>query len=177
MKRTLLLGTAWTASAAAAVGLGFLAISLVDASASSGTQTVASSVTGTDSSEGAAPAPSERTNSPAAVAEGQQVTDGGTVYGSCADGVPVLASAPVAGWWVDDSSDAGQVEFQNGTLKIEVHIACVDGAAQFSVEGPRADDSGGHGSDDGATPAPAATTHASGDDSDGRSGGGHGSDD
>jgi hypothetical protein len=171
MKRTLLLGSAWTASAAAAVGLGFLAISLVDASASPGGQTLAASVT-TESS-GGSPSSSSPTDSPVATA-GQQVTEGGTVYGSCDGGVPVLASAPAAGWWLDDSSSVGQVEFQNDTLKIEVHVTCVGGVAQFSVEGPRGDDSHGN---DATTSAPAATSHSSGDDSDGRVGGGHGSDD
>jgi hypothetical protein len=195
MKRTLLLGSAWTASAAAAVGLGFLAISLVDASASPGGKTVAASLT---TSADASPSSSAPTDSPAAAA-GQQVTAGGTVYGSCDGGVPVLASAPAAGWWLDDSSDPGKVEFENGSLKIEVRVTCVAGAAQFSVEGPRGNDSsgngagtstpsattgsddsdgrvgGGHGADDGASPG--ATTHASGDDSDGRVGGGQGADD
>ena len=146
MKRTLLLGSAWTASAAAAVGLGFLAISLVDASASDSGQVLPAAATTSaadDSSAPAAPAP----------AAGQQVTDGGTVYGSCDGGLPVVASAPAAGWWLDDSSDAGQVEFQNGTPKVEVRVTCVDGVAQFSVEGPRADDSGGGRDDDDSTPA------------------------
>ena len=52
MNRTLLLGTAWTASAGAAVGLGFLAVSLVDASASPTVQPVASSALATDSVDG-----------------------------------------------------------------------------------------------------------------------------
>jgi hypothetical protein len=185
MKRTLLLGSAWTASAAAAVGLGFLAISLVGASASPGGQALAAS-SSPESSGGATTTAAAPTDPAAPVATGQHATEGGTVYGSCADGVPVLASAPAVGWWLDDSSAPGQVEFTNGASRIEVHVICVDGAAQFSVEGPRADDSGGHGSDDAGNPAPAGTTHssgddsrtrASGDDSSGRSGGGHGSDD
>jgi hypothetical protein len=148
MKRTLLLGSAWTASAAAAVGLGFLAISLVDASASTPAQDLESSVTaleaGDDSSSTASPSTgSPATGSPAPVAAGQQVTEGGTVYGSCEGAVPVLASAPAAGWRLDDSSDAGEAEFENGSSSIEVRVTCVDGVAQFSVEGPRADDSGG----------------------------------
>src|SRR3954471_18839660 len=151
MKRTLLLGSAWTASAAAAVALGFLAISLVDASASDGGQVLpaAATTTADDSPSTATPAP---------VAAGQQVTDGDTVYGSCDGGLPVVASAPAAGWWLDDSSDPGVVEFQNGTLEVEVRVTCVDGIAQFSVEGPRTGDNGGHGSDDGPASAPAATT-------------------
>jgi hypothetical protein len=184
MKRTLLLGSAWAASAAAAVGLGFLAISLVDASASTGDQTAAASLTAVSS--GGAPSTATSTGPPAAVPAGQQLTDGGTVYGSCADGVPVLASAPAAGWWLDDSGDAGEVEFENGTLKIQVHVTCVDGAARFSVEGPRADQGSGDdgsapatatpSSDDGPSTAPGPST-ATLDDSDGRSGGGHGADD
>jgi hypothetical protein len=171
MKRTLLLGSAWTVSAAAAVGLGFLAISLIDASASSGEQPVPSALT--TSSDGS-PTSSPSTGSAAPAGPGQQVTAGGTVYGSCAGGVPELASAPVAGWWLDDSSSAGQVEFRNGTQQIEVRVTCVDGVAQFSVEGRRADDGSGR---EGGTSAPVTTTSSSGDDSDGRVGGGHGADD
>ena len=174
MKRTLLLGSAWTASAAAAVGLGFLAVSLVDASASTAVPTlgVTASATGAPDS----PTPS-----------GQQVTEGGTVYASCTAGVPVLASAPAAGWWLDDSQDVGKAEFENGTSEIEVRATCVDGVVQFVVEGPQPDDSGGGRA---TTPAPGSapaastvsspaddSTHPGGDDSDGRSGGGHGSDD
>jgi hypothetical protein len=193
MKRTLLYGSAWAASAAAAVGLGFLAVSLVDASAATPLPALDSSVT-TLSAGGPSPAPptsslpSPATDSPAPVAAGQQVTAGGTVYGSCADGVPVLASAPAAGWSLDDSNDAGRVEFGNGAQKIEVRVSCVGGVAQFSVEGPRAEDSGG-GSGSGArsgnpvdhssstAPVPAAGTASSVDDSAGRTGGGHGADD
>jgi hypothetical protein len=178
MKRTLLLGSAWTASAAAAVGLGFLAISLVDASASDGGRVLPASATTT--ADGSS---STATSAPAAAADGQQVTAGGTVYGSCNSGVPAVASAPAAGWWLDDSSDAGTVEFRNGTLKVEVRVTCVNGVAQFSVEGPRADNSGG-GGDDGVTSSPSSSSPSSsspsattGDDSDGRIGGGHGADD
>jgi hypothetical protein len=170
MKRTVLLASAWTASAAAAVGLGFLAVSLVDASASSGTADLTTSSVGTPTA--AAPV----TQSPEAVPAGQQVTLGGTVYGSCENGVPVLASAPAAGWWLDDSDDAAEAAFEDGTLKIEVKVACVDGVPQFSVEGPRRDSS--QGGDDGVTSAPAApTTSPSGDDSDGSADGEQGSDD
>jgi hypothetical protein len=175
MKRTLLLGSAWTASAAAAVGLGFLAISFVDASASPGTATVAAATSAPDDSgaPSAASSTAPATDSTVPVAAGQQVTEGGTVYGSCTGGDPVLASAPAAGWWLDDSSNAGTIEFRDGTQRIEVRITCVDGSARFSVEGPRADDSHGGG---GGTPGPAATTtQPAVDDSAGR-GGGHGAD-
>jgi hypothetical protein len=166
VQRTLVLGAAWTASAAAAVGLGFLAVSLVGASASPGPQPVASTTT----SPAASPAWT------AALPSGQMDTVGGTVYASCADGVPSLASAPAPGWWVDDSSQQGAVEFRNGVQKVEVHAVCVDGGPQFSVEGPRADDSGGGpASTSSASNSPAAPS--SGDDSSGRDGGGHGSDD
>jgi hypothetical protein len=182
MKRTLLLGSAWTAAAAAAVGLGFLAVSLVDASASPGSQPASATATATpsgtagetpatsSSSPTAAPTP---TDLPPVVTDGQHVSDGGSVYASCADGVPVLASAPSPGWWLDDSNDLGKVEFENGTLEIEVRVACVAGTPQFSVEGPQADDSSGRGS---STPAPSSAAVPV-DDSAGRSGGGHGSDD
>jgi hypothetical protein len=180
MKRTIALGAAWTASAAAAVGLGFLAVSLVDASASPGTIPVAATTTSsTGPSTPTVPAP-EATS-------GEHVTVGGTVFASCAGGSLSLGSAPAAGWWVDDSDDPGEVEFKNGAQKVEVYTACVGSAPQFSVEGPRADDSG---RDDGSS-SPAVTPsgspssssgrddsgHDDSDDSSGRGGGGHGSDD
>jgi hypothetical protein len=170
MKRTLVLGTAWTASAAAAVGLGFLAVSLVDAEASPGTVPLAATSTSAFSTPSTGPAP--------AATAGEQTTVGGTAYASCDGGVPVLASAPSPGWSVDDSPKAGQVEFENGGQKVEVRVTCVDGAPSFSLDdsaspavSPPAsstaggDDRGGHGADDPA-----------GDDSSGRSGGGHGAD-
>src|SRR4051794_41818087 len=101
MKRTLLLGSAWTASAAAAVGLGFLAISLVDASASDGGQVSPAAAT---TSAGGSPS----TATAAPVTAGQQVTDGGTVYGSCNGGGPPLARAPGAGWGLGGSRDPPQ---------------------------------------------------------------------
>jgi hypothetical protein len=180
MKRTLALGAAWTASAAAAVGLGFLAVSLVDASASPGPRPVA----GTPAS---VTAPSTSAAPTSAPSSAEQATDGGTVYASCTDGVPGLAGAPAPGWWVDDSSGPAQVEFRSATQKVEVMVSCASGSPVFVVEGPRAEDrssvsttpaapstsedssggdGGGHGSDD-----------PPGDDSSGRDGGGHGSDD
>jgi hypothetical protein len=187
MKRTLALGAAWTASAGVAVGLGFLAVSLVDASASPGTQPVAAVATttpGATSSSTAGPVPSATTapggpGAPAPGASVEQVTDGGTVYASCDGGVPVLAGAPSPGWWVDDPSRAGEVEFEDGTTKIEVAVSCAGSTPSFFVEGPRDDDGG---REDGpatrtsaATPSPSPSS--SPDDSDGRRGGGHGSDD
>ncbi|MCW2740009.1 MAG: hypothetical protein JWR45_431 [Blastococcus sp.] len=172
MKRSIALGAAWTASAAAAVGLGFLAVSLVGASASPARPVAATtSATATATASGAPVAPS---------AKGEFATTGGTVLADCTTGSPVLAGVPAAGWSVDDSNDAGRMEFRGGGQKVEVDVACVGGTPVFSLDAssssaaPAAtsagDDSsgrggGGHGSDDG-----------SGDDSSGRSGGGHGSD-
>jgi hypothetical protein len=168
MKRILLLGTAWTASAAAAVGLGFLAISFVDAGASPGTLPAAatSSSSGTDGTTSASPTP------PPGGVSAEQATLGGTAYASCDGGAPVVASAPSPGWWVDDSSEPGQVEFKNGTQTVEVRVVCTDAGPTFSVEGPRADDASGRSSS-----APSSPSAGSTDDSSGRSGGGHGSDD
>jgi hypothetical protein len=176
VKRGLVLGAAWTASAAAAVGLGFLAVSLVGASASPGP--VASTTTPTTAPTSGAVSPS-----------GEMATVGGTVFASCDGAVATLASAPAPGWWVDDSSDQGEVEFRDGSQKVEIRTVCVDGGPQFTVEGPRADDSGG-GSTPSTTPAPSSPASPSaddhggrgsddgpGDDSSGRGGGGHGSDD
>ena len=170
-----MLGAAWTASAAAAVGLGFLAVSLVGASASPGP--VATST----------PVPTTTPTAGTVAPSGETATAGGTVFASCDGAVATLASAPAPGWWVDDSSAEGEVEFRNGTQKVEIRAVCVDGGPQFTVEGPRADDSGG-GSSPGTTTAPApaspsADDHgghgaddAPGDDSSGNGGGGHGSD-
>src|SRR5688572_12669231 len=113
MKRTLALGAAWTAAAGVAVGLGFLAVSLVDASASPGTQPVAATSSPSTASSTAAASPSTTAtpgsttgpSSPAPGASLERVTVGGTVLATCADGLPVLASAPSPGWWVDDSGD------------------------------------------------------------------------
>jgi len=174
MKRGLVLGAAWTVSTAAAVGLGFLAVSLVGASASPGPVASTSTPTATPTSGGVA-------------ASGETATVGGTVFASCDAGVATLASAPAPGWWVDDSSDPGEVEFRDGAQKVEVRAVCVDGGPQFTVEGPRADDRSGRGP--GTTPAPSPASPSAddhggrgsddgpGDDSSGRGGGGHGSDD
>jgi hypothetical protein len=176
MKRTIALGAAWTASAAAAVGLGFLAVSLVDASASPGTRPVAAtttSSTGSSTPTVAVPGPTS----------GEHVTVGGTVFASCAGGSLSLGSAPAAGWWVDDSDDPGEVEFKNGTQKVEVHTVCVGSVPQFSVEGPRADDSrredgsSSPASPSSGSPGSSSGRDDSGHDSSGRGGGGHGSDD
>jgi hypothetical protein len=163
MKRSLVLGAAWLGSAGAAVGLGFLAVSLVGASASPATQPVSTGSSTTASATPTSPGPVAST--------GEQSTVGGRVLASCTDGTPALASVPAAGWWVDDSSDPGEVEFRNGTVKVEVHVVCVDGGPQFTVEGPRADSRGG---DDSSSPASETSGR---DDSSGHGRGGHGSDD
>jgi hypothetical protein len=187
MRRPVLLAAAWTASAAAAIGLGFLAVSLVGASASPSTQSAGSTTTS------ATPSPQPVGSSvpePTVPATGEHATVGGTVYADCTSGQPVLAGVPAAGWTVDDSPKPGEVEFRNGTQKLEVTAYCAAGSPYFvgddsntggagipssssasSAASPSEDDSsgrdgGGHGSDDGP-----------GDDSSGRDGGGHGSDD
>jgi hypothetical protein len=173
MNRTLVLGAAWIGSAAAAVGLGFLAVSLVGASASPGTQPVGASSTSPGTTATAAPPTVPAPGAPS----GEQATVGGTVYASCAGGTPDLASAPAPGWWVEDPSKPAEVEFENGTQKVEIAVHCAEGSPYFVVEGPRADDSGGGSS---VPPASAGSTasHTSGrEDSSGRDGGGHGSDD
>jgi len=174
MRRTIALGAAWTASAAAAVGLGFLAVSLVDASASPGTRPVGATAGGAESSASAA-----STTAAATSTADQYVTSGGTVFADCGSGSPVLAGVPAGGWSVDDSNDVGEMEFETGGQKIEVRVACVGGVPVFTLDDssapqmtpspsstPGADHHGGRGADDPA-----------GDDSSGRSGGGHGQDD
>ena len=124
------------------------------------------------------------------------------MFAACVNGIPELAGAPAPGWWVDDSSDPGEVEFRNGSQKVEVRTVCAGGAPQFSVEGPRADGSGGGSGTSarpvlvlvvlvvlagrqlvvrrrrlrrGATGAGDGSDDSGGDDSSGRDGGGHGS--
>ena len=174
VRRPVLLGAAWTASAAAAVGLGFLAVSLVDASASPGTNPVAAT---TSASTGSSASSATVTAAPAPVASsGEYVTAGGTVFASCVDGLASLAGAPAPGWWVDDSSDPGEFEFENDDDKVEVHVACVGGAPQFALDDSSSRSSSSHSSS--SSSHSASPTSSSGvDDSDGRVGGGHGSDD
>ena len=173
MKRTVLLATAWTGSAAAAVGLGFLAVSLVDASASPGTVPLAATATAATSDD----PPASPSASTATTTAGTKATVAGTVSASCTSGAPRVSGAPATGWWIDDSdgADPGQVEFRDGSRTLEVSVTCVGGSPRFAVEGPRT--RGGGGNDD-VTRAPAApaTTDAP-DDSDGRVGGGSGADD
>jgi hypothetical protein len=169
MKRPFALVAVWVVAAAAAVGVGFLAVSLIDASAATPSQpglpTVSTTTDAADPSVSAA--------------AGEQSTPGGTVYATCVDGTAQLAGAPAAGWTVEKSAD--QVEFRNGSAKIEVRADCSTGSPQFVVE---------DGGAAGTTPEPTASTTSSttsgttssstgGDDHGGdrKGGGGHGSDD
>ena len=178
MNRSVALGAAWSASAIAAVGLGFLAVSLLDASASPGASPVAATST-------ASTTPGAPSTPLVPLVTGEYATVAGTVYADCSSGYPVLAGAPTAGWWVDDSNDLGEFEFKSAAQKLEVHVSCVHGSPLFSDEGLRADDSGGRGDDDGthsssssasSSASSSSAGHTSGhDDSDDNSG--HGSDD
>jgi hypothetical protein len=161
MRRTLVLATAWTASAAAAVGLGFLAVSLVDAEAATGTQQVTATGTRWTVSVPAAPGPTGPAASPA-----EHATVGGTVYATCPAAQPDVAGAPAPGWWVNDPGKPGQVEFENGSQKLEITAYCVDGSPYFVVEDPRA--VAGDPEDGTATPTPTppSASTASGNDSD-----------
>ena len=172
MKRTLAFGALWTASAAAAVGLGFLAVSFVDAGASPATRPVAAATTAASPSAENRSAPEPP--APAA-ASAEHVTVGGTVYVTCDGGMLQVAAAPATGWWLDDQDQHGEVEFESPTQTVEIHVVCSDGSPWFFVEGPRSDDSS---REDSSSSSPASpSTGSSFDDSDGRSGGGHGSDD
>jgi hypothetical protein len=176
-----LLGAVWTASAAAAIGLGFLAVSLVDAAASPGTSPVAATTTSSTSaaptgsvSGGPAPTPV----GPSASATGEYGTAGGTVFADCTSGSPVLAGVPAAGWWVDPSDDLGKMEFENDDDDIDVHVACVDGVPQFALDDSAFRSSSSSSSSSSPSSSSSSPSSTSGrDDSDGRSGGGHGSDD
>jgi hypothetical protein len=179
MKRAVASSTLWTVSAAAAVGLGFLAVSLVDADASPVPQpiaatepvTAAPSPSSSDSGVVAAPTP---TSLPPAAAPGEYTTVGGTVFASCDGGLLQVAAAPAAGWWVDDQDQHGEVEFEGTAGEVEVHVACADGAPAFRDEGVR---SGGTTSEDPGSSSSSAPPPPGVDDSAGRVGGGHGSDD
>jgi hypothetical protein len=178
MTRALAPRILWTASAAAALGLGVLAVSAVDADADAAPGTRPASAT--SSQQPTQPSTPSPEAGPAAAAAGEQVTVAGTVSATCDGGVPSSVGTPAHGWWLDDSPRLGEVEFENGSQKLEVTITCVDGTPQFFVEGPRADDSGrGGGSPASSAPsapsAPAPTSGRGYDDSAGRVGGGHGS--
>ena len=176
LRRPLLLGVAWAGSAAAAVGLGFLAVSLLDASASPGTPQVAAA---TSSDPGGAGPTATRFVPKSISATGEFATAAGTVYATCGTGLPVLAGVPVAGWWIDDSGEQGKVEFQNGTQRIEVRVACVDGSPRFASEGARAEDNETTTSahmPPAVAPEPTAAASTSDDSGGHGGGGGHGSD-
>ena len=173
MTRTAALAALWTASAASAVGLGFLAVSLVDAEASPVTRPIAAT-----ESVSASPAGSHDAGLPAAASQppaaappsGEYATVGGTVFASCDGGILQVGAAPATGWWVDDQDQHGEVEFESATREIEVHVACADGVPSFRDEGVRADEDR---PEDSSSPSPSPGA----DDSTGRVGGGHGSDD
>ena len=219
MNRTIALGAAWTASAAAAVGLGFLAVSLVDASASPGTTPAAATTQRVDRL--GRRRHRARTRSPPRGRARHRRRHGLRRRASAAS--PSLAGAParrLVGRRLRTSP--ARWSSRTATQKVEVHVVCVGGAPQFSDEGLRADDSGTRrhglaarpsstsaagvgrrlrrpaGDDSGrrrlrpttARATPGRTTPAGGrrlrlrlrrlglgDDSSGRDGGGHGSDD
>jgi hypothetical protein len=167
MKRTLVLIAAWLGAAAAAVGVGFLAISLAGAAEPSAPR-ASLAADSTSATTPSTPSTASTTPAPPAVPSGEQVTAGGTVFASCLDGVPQLAGAPTAGWEVEQYAD--HVEFESATQKVEVYVDCSSGSPVFSVEGPRAEDG-----DRSSSSAPASTSPA-GDDNGGDRGG-QGSDD
>ena len=185
MRTTPLLATAWAGAATVAVGLGFFAVGLLDADPIPAA--AASTVTGTPEVTPTAGAPS----STSTTLTGQQVTDGGTVYGSCTDGVAQLGSAPAAGWTVDDSSTVTAVELESGDRRIHVTATCGPAGPVFVVSSDGDDDTPAvtpapsvspaptpddHGSDDDVpeiSPSPTTDDHGSG----GHGSGGHGSDD
>jgi hypothetical protein len=167
MKRTVALAALWTASATSAVGLGFLAVSLVDAEVSPGTRSIAATESAAlppSTSEDAAVSAPASQPPVAAPASGEYATVGGTVFASCDGGILQVAAAPATGWWLDDQDQHGEVEFESTTQRVEVHVACVGSVPVFRDEGVRADE-------------PEDGSAGSVDDSTDRVGGGHGSDD
>jgi hypothetical protein len=176
MNRAVPLSALWTASAAAAVGLGFLAVSLVDASGAPPTSPVAATTTAS------APSTTPQGSVTRSVTA-DFATVGGTAYADCTTGLPKMAGAPLAGWRIDDSSSPGAIEFRNGPQRVEVRAACIDGAPQFASQGPRVTQPGSSSPASlspgspwpGSSSAPASPSAS--DRSGGRGGGGHGSDD
>lgn len=161
MRGPLLLGAVWAASAGAAVGLGYLAVSFVDASTSPSPSPAASTsaptATGTAGTTPAAVSP------PTA----QHVTVAGTVFADCTSGAPRLAGVPALGWWTDDSSKPGEVEFESDSQKLEVTVDCgPDGAPVFSDEGLRSDGDGGRSSSSSSPSSTPAATSSGGQGSD-----------
>lgn len=177
MKRAVASGALWTASAAAAVGLGFLAVSLVDTDTSPVTRPIAatesvaaapsaSSSSGSGSDDVAAPTPTSRPS-----ASGEYASVGGTVFASCDGGLLQVGTAPADGWWVDDQDQHGEVQFESPTREVEVHVACGDGVPAFRDEGVRA---GGNEPEDAGSSSSPASPSPGVDDSTGRGGDGGG---
>ncbi|SHN81304.1 hypothetical protein SAMN05660350_03054 [Geodermatophilus obscurus] len=169
MTRTVALAALWTASAASVVGLGFLAVSLVDAETSPGTRPIAATESVSTADDAGLPVPASQPPT-AAPPSGEYATVGGTVFASCDGGILQVAAAPATGWWVDDQDQHGEVELESATREIEVHVACADGVPLFRDEGVRADD---NRPEDAGSSSPTPNV----DDSTGRVGGGSGSDD
>lgn len=193
MRTTPLLATAWAGAATVAVGLGFFAVGLLDADpVPASAATPVTTAAATPSTAGPSTPGSAQTTA-AAPLTGQEVTEGGTVYGSCIDGALQLGSAPAAGWEVDDSSTPTAVELKGGDRRIHVTATCGPTGPVFTVaqggddrtgDDRTGDDSGEDDDRPAVTPAPASTassTSATGtasptaDDHGGS--GGHGSDD
>ena len=177
MRTTPLLLTAWAGAATVAVGLGFFSVSLLDAdpvSASSSTPSSSATTTAATTTPGSASTTPAASTAGGQQLTGQQVTEAGTVYGSCVDGLPQAASAPAAGWEVDDSSTSTDVEFKAGDRRIHVVVTCTPTGPAFAVVAG--------GDDDGVqtTPSPGSgspATQTAGVTPDDHGSGGHGSDD
>ena len=137
MKRTIALGAAWTASAGGRRRPGFPGRvpggRLGDPTATRPVAASATTSVGTASSTAAAPRrPRPGEQSPWAERCSPPAPE-----------TPRPRRAPATGWWVDDSAAPGRVEFRErhpeGGGAHPLHRR----RAQFSVEGPRADGSGG----------------------------------
>ncbi len=187
MERNVVLSTAWVGSALGAVGLGFVALSLLDGGPtpvveqSASTGAAETGAAGTSSSAPATTTSAAPGATGATTLTGEQATAAGTVFGSCTAGQLTLGSAPMAGWQVDDSPDPGSVELRSGERKVEVHAVCGPTGPTFVVEDSTAGATASHSDDDARTtapapgPAPAVPTQHDVDDDNGS--GGHGADD
>lgn len=106
-----------------------------------------------------APGTSRTTAAAPTVRTGSRSTAGGVVVATCRSGLVKVSPSPAPGWrldsWTTGSVATADVEFRNGTSKVEVHVRCGSSGPVFSVEtGTDAgggDDGGGSGDGGGGT--------------------------
>jgi hypothetical protein len=151
-RSALLAVSAWTVGAAAAVGVGLLALSLVgntflngpsDPLAQAGNPLPATQPTATMSCP-ATTVPALTADSPASASAGASGTErqlssaGGSVLARCtADGAYLVLWSPAQGYHAGDvirgPAASARVEFESLTSEIKVVVTCVGGVLQANV--------------------------------------------